>query len=195
MSHLIPPSLDETDAAMPAEAPRWYGLITNPRCEKRAALSVMDALRPRDTWRDLAVYLPVETYWARHARKVESRTRPLLLRYVFVCIREHDMHVMRQCDGVADFVRGPGGFPCLVNVGELSKLRDREQGGEFDETRDTQFPETFAPGEKVRVAVGPYADWPGRVLRMTGQEKVKVLLSMFGRDHERELKVSQLKAA
>jgi transcription antitermination factor NusG len=195
VSHLILPSLDEADAFLPLKAPKWYGVTTNPRCEKRAALSIMDALKPRDTWRDLAVYLPVETYWARHARKVESRTRPLLLRYVFVYIREDDMHVVKACDGVMDWVRGPGGFPCLVNVKELNALRDREEDGEFDGTRSDDFGGEFQPGDQIEVKLGKFTGWPCKVVKMTSAEKVRVVLSMFGKEHEKELRTTELRAA
>lgn len=177
------------------EEPKWYGVITNPRCEKRAALSIMDALRPRDLDRELAVYLPVETYFAYHARKQEIRTRPLLVRYVFVFIRDDDMHIIRECDGVRDFVRNAGGRPAPVIVAELAKLRDREEAGEFDATRAADFGGLFKEGEPVKVAVGKWADVPGRVVKMTSAEKVKIVLSMFGREHVKEFRVTELRAA
>lgn len=192
---MIPPSLDDFDLPAPLDAPRWYGVLTNPRCEKRAAMSILDALRPRDIWRDLAVWMPVETYFAMHARKKETKTRPLLVGYVFVCIRDEHMHVIRGCDGVRDFVRGPGGLPAPVIVRELSKLREREEQGEFDATRAEDFGGLFKEGEEVKVAVGKYADVSGRVVKMTSAEKVKIVLQMFGREHEREFKVTELKAA
>ena len=191
----IPPELDEVDVAMPVDVARWYGVTTNPRCEKRAELSILDALRPRDRWGDMAVYMPVETYFARHARKVETKTRPLLVGYVFVCIRPDDMHVIRLCDGVRDFVRGPGGWPAPVILSELVKLRARVDAGEFDATRADDFGGTFKEGDPVEVSLGKFTGWPGRVVRMTSAEKVKVILSMFGKEHEKELPISELRAA
>ena len=192
---LIPCGLDEVDADMPLEAAKWYGVLVNPRCEKRAALSIMDALRPRDRWLDLSTYLPVETYFARHARKLEVRTRALLVGYVFVCIRPDDMHVVRHCDGVRDFVRGPGGYPAPVVVRNLYDLREREEAGEFDATRAEDFGGPFKGGEAVEVKLGKFTGWPGRVVKMTGAQKVKGVLSMFGREHEKELDVAVLRAA
>lgn len=191
----IPPSFDEPNVAMPLCAPMWYAVRTNTRCEQRAVASIRDALRPRNEWGDLAVWLPVETYFAMHARKQEMRTRPLLIGYVFLCIREEDMHVVRLCDGVRDFVRGPGGMPSRLVLSEVLKLRKREEAGEFDSTRQEDFGGLFVPDEKVKVAVGAYADWPGRVVKMTSAEKVKVILSMFGKEHEKEFRVTDLKAA
>jgi len=180
---------------MTLDQTRWYGVVTNPRCEKRAALSIMDALRPIDVERELSVYLPVETYFARHARKTEIRTRPLLVSYVFVFIRHEHMHLIRLCDGVRDFVRNPGGFPAPVIASELYKLRDREEGGEFDATRADDFGGLFKEGDPVEVSLGKFTGWPGRVVRMTSAEKVKVILSMFGKEHEKELPISELRAA
>lgn len=173
----------------------WYGVISNPRCEKRAALSIMDTLRPIDVERERAVYLPVETYFAYHARKREIKTRPLLMRYVFVFIRPEDMYLIRLCDGVQDFVRGPGGFPAPVIASELHKLRTREEDGEFDATRADDFGGLYKEGDAVEVALGKFTGWPGRVVKMTGAEKVKVVLSMFGKEHEKELPITELRAA
>jgi transcription antitermination factor NusG len=195
MSYLIPPSFDEPDIDMPTEVPKWFAVRANPRSEKRAALSIMEALKPRDRWNDLAVYLPVETYFALHARKKEIRTRPLLAGYVFLCIREADMHIVRLCDGVADFVRGPGGFPSPIHFPELIVLRKREEAGEWDATRAADFGGLYKEGDPVKVAVGKYADFSGNVVKMTAADKAKVVLSLFGRTFEREFKVTELKAA
>lgn len=194
MARLIPPTFDEADAPTPLEAPRWYAVFTNARCEKRAALSIMDALKVADTHHDLGVYLPVETYWVRHARRREPATRALLPRYVFVCIREEHMHLVRASDGVEDFVRS-GGVPRPVNLYSFSNLQAREQSGEFDSTRSDETEGPFKPDERVEVKLGKFTGWPGKVVKMTGAEKVRVLLSMFGKEHEKELDVSELRAA
>jgi transcription antitermination factor NusG len=171
---------------------RWYAVYTGVRGEKKAALSIMDGLRGRGD--DLAVYLPCETKWRRHARKREVVTYPLFTRYLFVFIREEDMYLVRSSEGVEDFVRS-GPHPMTVPTRLVNQFRDMEEAGDFDETRDSPFVETFKAGEAVKVSAGTYADWPGKVLRMTGENRVLVLLSAFGREHEKELRTDQLKAA
>jgi transcription antitermination factor NusG len=192
---LIPCSLDEVDADMPLEVAKWYGVLTNQRCEKRAALSVAEALKPRNRWGDLDVYLPLETYFARHARRLVASARPLLVGYVFVCIRPQDMHTVRLCDGVRDFVRGPGGMPTPVVARELYGLREREEKGEFDATKADNFGGEFKADDAVEVKLGKFTGWPGKVVRMTSAQKVRVVLRMFGKEHEKELDVAELRAA
>ena len=82
MKHLIPPEMDEACVCLPLEAPKWYAVVSELRQEKRAALAIGDKLRDRDPYRDLAVYLPCETRFVRHARKREIVTRPLFPRYL-----------------------------------------------------------------------------------------------------------------
>lgn len=191
---LIPCEMDEANADLPLEAPKWFAVYTNVKCEKRAALSIMDALRPRDRWHDLAVYLPCETYWASHARKEERKTRPLFMRYLFVCIRPADMHTIRACDGVADFVRA-GTMPAVISPIMVDSLRCAEEAGAFDPTREELYAEVFKAGDQIKIAKGNWADWPGTVIRMSAADRVVVLLKAFGREHEKEVAVDQLKAA
>lgn len=197
MSHLIPPSLDEADASLPLDAPRWYAVVTSLRAEKRAALSVMDALKHRDPYRDLAVYLPCETRWAKHAGKRVRVTKPLFQRYLFVCVRDEHIHLVLASDGVDDFVRSSSVPMCFGRrvVRELNMIRDLEDEGAFDSTREDDFGGAFKPEDQIEVSLGKFTGWPGRVLRMTAENRVKVLLSMFGKEHEKELDVSEVRAA
>lgn len=197
MSHLIPPSLDEADVSMPLEAPRWYAVYTQLRQEKRAALAIGDALRDRDPWRDLAVYLPCETRWVRHARKKEIRSSPIFGRHVFVLIREEHMHLVKDADGVVDFLRS-GGKPQVMSrhgVRRLNEIREAEEAGDYDFTRGETFDGPFTEGDRIEVALGKMSGWPGTVLRMTAENRVRVLLSMFGKEHEKELDVNEVRAA
>lgn len=194
MSHLIPPSFDEPNVSAPIEAPRWYAVVTALRAEKRAALAIGDALRDRDIHHDLGVYLPCETRWIRHARKVERATRPLFPRYVFVCIRDEHVHLVKDSDGVQDFVRACG-RPAPFPPARLNEIREAESLGEYDATKGEEFDGPFKNGDTVEVGLGKFTGWPGRVLKMTSETRVRVLLSMFGKDHEKELDVAELRAA
>jgi hypothetical protein len=72
---------------------------------------------------------------------------------------------------------------------EVNRCRDAEEAGDYDATRTEDFGGEFKPDDAVKVAFGKWADWPGKVLKMTGPQRVKVLLSMFGKEHEKELDV------
>lgn len=194
MSHRIPPGLDEAGGAAPIEAPRWFAVFTQPKAERRAELALTEALRRRDFHGDLAVWLPVETRWARHARRRERVRRPLFTRYLFVRLREADLHVVKGCDGVDDFVRF-GSRPQAVDPGRLEELRRAEAMGVFDLTRRAEAVGPFRAGEAIEVKLGKLSGWPGRVLGMSGEGRVRVLLSMFGKVHVKDLEVREVRAA
>lgn len=181
-------------ASNTSEPPAWYAVTTHLRAEKRAALAIMDALKDRDIWRDLAVYLPCETRWIRHARKTERVTRPLFPRYLFVCIRDEHVHLVKASDGVLDFVRASG-RPRQFPPSRLYEIREAEEAGEYDATRAEEFDGPFTAGDAVEVSLGKFTGWPGKVLKMTSESRVKVLLSMFGKEHEKELDIATLRAA
>jgi transcription antitermination factor NusG len=185
-------ALSKTPLIADIEAPRWYAVVSKPRAEKRAALAIMDALKTRDRAQELAVYLPCETCWARHARRKEQVTRPLFMRYLFVFIRDEHMHLVKDSDGVQDFVRS-GGLPSPFPAKRLNQIRDAEEAGEFDRTRTFDGP--FKAGDPVEVKLGKMSGWPGKVLGMSSERRVRVLLSMFGKEHEKELDLDQLRAA
>jgi transcription antitermination factor NusG len=95
---------------------------------------------------------------------------------------------------VQDFVRSCG-RPMPFPPKRLNEIRDAEEAGAFDATRDDDFGGQFRTGDAIEVSLGKFTGWPGKVLKMTGENRVRVLLSMFGKMHEKELDVAELRAA
>ncbi len=121
-------------------------------------------------------------------------SRPLFTRYLFVRLREADLHVVKGCDGVDDLVRS-GGRARPVDPGRLEELRRAEALGVFDLTRRAEAAGPFRAGEAIEVKLGKLSGWPGKVLGMGGEGRVRVLLSMFGRGHIKELDLREVRAA
>jgi transcription termination/antitermination protein NusG len=99
--------------------------------------------------------------------------------------------VIRQTPGVTGFV-GPGTKPTPLSRAEVENILQVE-----DET--TEAPKQRRPrldheiGETVRVREGPFAAFTGQVAEINeDQEKLKVLVNIFGRETPVELEFSQV---
>jgi len=169
----------------------WYAVYANVRSEKRAEMSLRDA--------GLDSFMPYLTRWARSGRRKYKAQDPLFLRYLFVFVPgergERDFYTVRACEGVERVV-GVEGAPSAIPTSFVHALRQQQLLGDFDQTLERNVPEgPFPPGEEVKVRVGRWADWPGKVVKMTAKGRVKVLLSMFGKEHEHEFEPNELKVA
>lgn len=193
MSHRIPPSLDDFDCLLPTEAPRWFAVRVIGGRERTAAENVRKALRGRG----LRAYAPTERYWQRRHGPRARVTRAVIPGYIFVEATTDDFHRIRGADGVIGFLSHttatgfePAAAPLDVMqfIGWLAFV---EGWGGLDRTWEPPF----KPGQDIKVAVGQFADWPGKVISLTPSLRVKVMLEAFGQKHEKELPYDQLKAA
>lgn len=190
MSHLIPASLDEADSCLPAEVGRWYVAYTKVRSEVRALNGLREA--------GLKAYVPQVTVIVRHARKREKVQRPLFPRYMFVQLTEGspEFYKVRACKDVECLV-GVTGTPSPIHARFVWDLQRAEAAGEFDMTGDEAEGDLYRPGDAIRVKVGTkFGGWPGRVLKMTEEGRVRVLLQgMMGKETEKTFKLADVEAA
>ncbi|MCK7558014.1 UpxY family transcription antiterminator [Chitinophaga sedimenti] len=92
----------------------WYAVYTKSRCEKKVA-----ALLAR---KQLECYCPmneVESQWSDRRKIVQE---PLFKSYVFVRIPERLMSVVRQTEGVVNFVYWLG-RPAVISDPEIDMMR------------------------------------------------------------------------
>lgn len=95
-------------------------------------------------------------------------------------------YVVRNTPGVTGFV-GPGSRPIPLSKSEISQIL-KQMGME-----DPKPKIDFTVGESVRVIEGPFADFIGSVEEvLPDRRKVKVLVSMFGRETPVELEFYQV---
>ena len=124
------------------------------------------------------VYLPKYKKVRRHARRVDTVTRPLFPRYLFIGF-DPDCTLWRA-------IRSTVGVSYLVSAGErpviapgwiIEQLRECEDedglfaGGQED---------CFKKGKAVRVTSGPFLDRVGVFDGLTDQQRVTVLLNVMG---------------
>ncbi len=162
----------------------WYVVFTHPAAEAKAILNL-----ERQGFR---TYMPRFRTLRRHARREEPVWRPLFPRYLFISF---DSVVARwrailSTFGVADLIRH-GDRPTRVPEGIIDGLRAREVGGEFE---PSPAQARLKPGTLVQVQGGPFHEWVGRLESLTDGDRVRVLLSLLGREVRTELAISKVQA-
>lgn len=148
----------------------WHVVYTRPNAEEVAARNLQR--------QGFEVFLPRYQKKRRHARRVETVVRPLFPRYLMVAI---DLAVdrwrsVRSTLGVAGLVGSderPTPVPTAV-IDELLSRRDESGLIVSDE-------QPFRPGDRVQLIDGAFAEFLGRVERLTDSERVAVLLDLMGR--------------
>jgi transcriptional antiterminator RfaH len=150
---------------------RWYVVQTQPHAESKAMGHLIR--------QDFAVYLPRHLKRRRHARKVDMVAAPLFPRYLFVTV---DLETQRwrsiqSTTGVSRLVCN-GDEPAPVPPAVVEALQGREDAGGFVQLE--RRPQ-FAPGERVRVVDGVFADSLGLFEGMADRERVAILLDLLGR--------------
>jgi transcription antitermination factor NusG len=163
----------------------WYVVYASVRKEKQAECSLREA--------GYDAFMPHITQWAKSGRRKYKAQVPLFGRYLFVFVPDaKGFYCVNQCDGV-ERVIGIAGLPSPIPTKWVHGLRQQQLLGDFDKTIERQDP--MAPGTAVKVTVGKWAQLSGVTIGQSEKGRIKVLLEMFGKTHEREFKRSDLEAA
>jgi transcriptional antiterminator NusG len=120
-------------------------------------------------------------------RKVVSKK--IFPGYVFVELKltEDAWYVVRNTQGVTGFV-GSGTVPTPIAVEEMESLQ-RRMGAE-----EPKFKVDLHKNDLVRIADGPFKDYEGKVSDVDeAKGKVKVMVTIFGRETPVELDFLQVK--
>ncbi len=169
-----------------AEEPRWYVVHTYSGYENKVASSIEKAVENRRL-QDLifAVNVPTEKVTEITENKQVEVERKVFPGYVLVkmIMTDDSWHVVRNTRGCTGFV-GPGSKPVALTDEEVRKL-----GIEHHETVSV----SYAAGDNVRITAGPLAGFVGIVDELdVDQNRVRVTVSMFGRETPVELELTQV---
>ncbi len=164
---------------------RWYVAQTHPHAENKAVTHLA-----RQGFKS---YLPKYHKCRRHARRIEMVVAPLFPRYVFVAI---DMSTQRWRSinatiGISGLVCC-GEYPAPVEDDIIAQLRRSEDEAGFIQLDARP---RFAPGDRVRVAAGAFADCLGLYEGMTDHERITILLDLLGRKVRVTLDAELIEAA
>lgn len=155
------------NAAMCMDGSRWYVAAVQPGRE--------DAAESHLARQGFVSFAPRRLKTVKHARRLTERKVPLFAGYVFVSL-DLDIHRWRA-------VNGTFGVRSLVTAGERPSPVPRglvesfidltNRSGIMNPTAD------LAPGQRVQVLTGPFADFIGTIERLDGKDRVRVLLGML----------------
>jgi transcriptional antiterminator NusG len=169
---------------------RWYVINTYSGHENKVKQNLEHRVVSLNQQRAVRqVVVPTETVQEMKENQkisVEKRTMP---GYVLVNmdLNEDTWTVVKGTPGVTGFV-GPQNKPVPLSQGEVDRLLKREQA-ERPRTRAQ-----FSIGESVKVVSGPLSDFSGEISEINEDaSKLKVLVSIFGRETPVEVGFDQVK--
>ena len=169
---------------------RWYAVNTYSGHENKVKQNLehrASSLNQRRAIRQVVV--PTETVSEMKENQkvsVEKRTMP---GYVLVNMELSDdsWQLVKGTPGVTGFV-GASQKPVPLSQGEIDRLLNRETA-ERPRTRAQ-----FSIGESVKVVSGPLSDFSGEISEINEDaSKLKVLVSIFGRETPVEVGFDQVK--
>ncbi len=166
---------------------KWYVVHTYSGYENKVASSLEAVIENRNL-RDMIqdVKIPVETVVEIKDGKRKETENKLYPSYVFVkmVLTDETWYIVRNTRGVTGFVGASSQKP--------SPLSQREVDAMGVETKKQTI--DFAVGDNVEIADGPLAGFVGEVVEIDADAmKVKVNVSMFGRETLSELDLLQVK--
>ncbi len=136
------------------------------------------------------VVVPTEDAVEIKGGKKQTVQRKVFPGYVLVRMDLDDdsWYVVRNTPAITGFVGPPGARPVPLSVREVEAiLREPEEGEEVTPRVE------YEDGENVRVTSGPFADFTGTISEINAdQSKLKVLVSIFGRETPVELGFDQV---
>ena len=168
---------------------RWYVVNTYSGHENKVKQNLEHRVVSLNQKRAVRqVVVPTETVTEMKDNQkipVEKRTMP---GYVLVNmdLNEDSWTLVKNTPGVTGFV-GPQNKPVPLNQGEVDRLLHRETA-ERPRARAQ-----FSIGESVKVVSGPLSDFSGEISEINEDAaKLKVLVSIFGRETPVELSFAQV---
>ena len=171
-------------------ARQWYAIHTYSGYEEKVA----DSIKQRAQTIDMAdkifdAMVPKEKQIQIKNGKRRIVDAKIFQGYVLVEMKLTDetWYIVRNTPGVTGFV-GSGTSPTPVSDTEMNKIKKR-MGVE-----DPKHQIDFSEGEVVNIIDGPFKGFGGAVSEIdTAKGKLKVMVSMFGRDTPVELDALQVK--
>ncbi len=166
---------------------KWYVVHTYSGYENKVASSLEAVIENRNL-RDMIqdVKIPVETVVEIKDGKRKETENKLYPSYVFVkmVLTDETWYIVRNTRGVTGFVGASSQKPSPLSQKEVDAMGVETKKQTID----------FAVGDNVEIADGPLAGFIGEVVEIDADAmKVKVKVSMFGRETLSELDLLQVK--
>ena len=169
-----------------AKSAKWYVLHTYSGHENKVKANIEKMVENRGMVDDIfEIAVPTEEYVETKSGKKKVKERKLFPGYVIIkmIINDESWYLVRNTRGVTGFV-GPGSKPIPLSDEEVRALGVQE----------TTLPSIdLKQRDAVRVISGPFENFMGTVDTINlEKKKVKVYVSMFGRETLLELDFAQI---
>ena len=165
--------------------PRWYVVHTYSGYENKVKTDLEKTIKNReleDYFFDIIV--PMEEQIEIKEGQRKTNLKKVFPGYVLIkmIVTEKTWYIVRNTRGVTGFV-GSGTDPIPLTDEEISKMGFEELAVKVD----------YNVNDSVKIVNGPFTDYTGTVVEINQEKhKVKVLISMFGRETPVELEFSQI---
>ena len=168
---------------------RWFVIHTYSGYEERVKKNLEQRIKFMDS-KDEVIQVVIPTEEETEVRNGQRRTvtKKILPGYVLIEMKMSDQswNIVRNTPGVTGFV-GSGSKPVPLREEEVNQII-KQMAAEAPRVKVG-----FKKGQSVRVIDGPFIDFVGVVDDISvGKGKVKVLLSLFGRETPVELDFLQV---
>ena len=164
---------------MAGEQDKWYAVHTYSGYEERVRKNLEQRIKSMDATGDiLKVVIPTEEEIEVKNGQRRTVTKKILPGYILVQMKMNDQSwsVVRNTPGITGFVSG-GNRPVPLQENEVSQIMKQM------EAEAPRVKVGFRQGQSIRVIDGPFIDFIGTVDEIDAEKgKVKVLLSLFGRE-------------
>ena len=166
--------------------PRWYVVHTYSGYENKVKTDLENTIKNRELENYFFdIIVPMEEQIEINNGKTQTNLNKLFPGYVLVkmLVTEETWYIVRNTRGVTGFV-GSGTDPIPLTDEEIRNMGFEETGINVD----------YELNEQVEITNGPFEGFVGTVQEIVKEKhKVKVLVSMFGRETPVELEFSQVK--
>ncbi len=167
----------------------WFVIHTYSGHEERVKKNLEQRMKLMDAEEDIReIVIPTEDEVEVRSGQRRTVAKKILPGYVLIQMKMSDQswNIVRNTPGVTGFV-GNWSKPVPLKEEEVSRILKQM-------TAETPRVKVgFKQGQSVRVTDGPFTDFVGTVDEISvGKGKVKVLLSLFGRDTPVELDFLQV---
>lgn len=169
---------------------RWYAIHTYSGYEENVARNMKQRIESMDMEDKIFdVIIPTETKIKIKNGKRKTVREKIFPGYVLVSmiVTDDSWYVVRNTPNVTGFI-GAGTTPTPLSQEEVDNLRKR-MGVE-----EPKYKIDVSKGTPVRITDGPFKEYEGKVADVDeARGKIKVLVSMFGRETPVELDFLQIK--
>jgi len=174
-------------------AKKWYVVHTYSGHENRARLSLLERIRTHALTDQFGeILIPTENVLEVVKGQRRTATRKFYPGYLFVQmeLNEKTFHLVKNTPKITGFLGGTN--PTPVKETEIAAINTAMTEGQVKPKPRVHFEE----GDSVRVIDGPFSNFSGTVEEVKPEkQKVRVLVSIFGRATPVELDFGQVEKA